>query len=324
MSSTTGRRALRQEPWPAVTGRPGLTQGRYGSVGNLELVAAAADGGLWVGWFNADPTESWSGAAIGRWSGALRFGARRRFLEARIAQVDAGPDWLEAVGRTADGNLRRHVWSPADGFVDHGVLAADVASTSAVVTHPGDGSLLLAVAHHDGMVRVLRGEAGPSYPDLLLVEQPAPDCGPAVAVDAAWHVDHLDLLAVEPAGVASLLCGERRDLVATGVVTAALAIGPADHRWVATVAVSGTCGVRDMDAAPEHPVELGPAESVTVAAVVVAGRPECHVVTRRGAGLTHHRLTQPIGATQPVSAAVAAAVWIDTGTDSVRLPDTDD
>ena len=49
-----GDRILVREAWPEVTGRPGLTQGRYGAMGNLELVAPAVDDGLWVGWFNRD------------------------------------------------------------------------------------------------------------------------------------------------------------------------------------------------------------------------------------------------------------------------------
>jgi hypothetical protein len=66
-----GHRAILREAWPEVAGRPGLTQGRYGAAGNLELVVPAVDDGLWVGWFNRDPVESHAGAAVQRWSGAL-------------------------------------------------------------------------------------------------------------------------------------------------------------------------------------------------------------------------------------------------------------
>jgi hypothetical protein len=60
-----GGRTLLRDAWPEVTGRPGLTHGRYGAVGNLELVVPAVDDGLWVGWFNCDPVESHTGAAVG-------------------------------------------------------------------------------------------------------------------------------------------------------------------------------------------------------------------------------------------------------------------
>ena len=41
---------------PSARGVPGLVQGVYGEVGNLELVVPGADG-LWVYWFNADPVD---------------------------------------------------------------------------------------------------------------------------------------------------------------------------------------------------------------------------------------------------------------------------
>jgi hypothetical protein len=210
-----GGRVLLREAWPEVTGRPGLTQGRYGAAGNLELVVPSVDDGLWVGWCNCDPAESWTGAAVGRWSGALRFARGHRYRSADVTQVDVGPDFLEVVALTTGGTLRRHVWSPGAGFVDHGELAAAVAWCSAVVQDPG-GSLHLAVAGRDGRVRVLRASPGPAYPALRF-EAVEPGVDAAVGVDAAWHRDHLDLVTVGGDGLAHLRCP----------AAAAAALGPA-------------------------------------------------------------------------------------------------
>src|SRR4029453_8996050 len=132
-------------------------------------------------------------------------------------------DFLEVVARTTGGTLRRHVWSPGPGFVDHGELAGAVASSSAVVQRPTDGSLHVAVAGLDGGVRVLHGSPGRSYP---AVRFEASDTGIAGvgAVDAAWHDDHLDLVTVGGDQLARLHCPHRTE-TATGtgpVLTARL------------------------------------------------------------------------------------------------------
>ena len=230
---------LLREPWPPVAGVPGLAQGRYGSAGNLELVAPAVDEGIWVGWFNSDPTERYAGAALGRWSGALRFAAGHSYASARIAQVDPGPDWLEVVALTTDGTLRRHVWSPDDGFVDHGPVTLRAASSSAILPDPADGSLLLAVAGSDGTARLLRAEPGAAYPALDFVEVGVVPGSDVRSVDAGWHGDHLDLLTVAAGGAVTLDCGGQSVRVAVGATSAALAVGPRGYRRVVTTGRSG-------------------------------------------------------------------------------------
>jgi hypothetical protein len=37
-----GGRVLVREVWPEITGRPGLTQGRYGATGDLKLAVAGS------------------------------------------------------------------------------------------------------------------------------------------------------------------------------------------------------------------------------------------------------------------------------------------
>ncbi len=153
--------------------------------GNLELVAPAVDDGLWVGWFNLDPEETWSGAAVGAWSAASRFASGHRYVSADVTQVDAGPDFLEVVALTTDGTVRRHVWSPGPGFVDHGELARSVTSCSALA-QLSDGSLSLTITGPDGQVRVLAATPDHAYPALTLVETiPAQDARPARRTDRA-------------------------------------------------------------------------------------------------------------------------------------------
>jgi len=181
------------QDWPPVAGRPGLAQGRYGQRGNLELVVPAVDDGLWVGWFNTDLDETFTGAAVQRWSGALRFAPGHRYVSADVTQVDAGPDHLEVVALTDDGTLRRHVWSPQHGFVDHGALAVAVACCSALVQDPARGDLHVATVGHDGRVRLLWARAGSTYPSLAF-DVVTTAMSEMQTVAAAWHDDHLDLV----------------------------------------------------------------------------------------------------------------------------------
>jgi len=133
---------------PPVTGRPGLTQGRYGDRGNLELVAPAVDGGMWVLWFNADETEHRSGAAVGEWSGALHFGDAGTVRQAVVTQVAHGPDFLEVIA-LGDGRAARWFWTPADGFVDGGQLPGEVCAVSAVAATPSALHVVAAHAHRE-------------------------------------------------------------------------------------------------------------------------------------------------------------------------------
>jgi hypothetical protein len=325
----TGGRALLREAWPEVAGRPGLTQGRYGAAGNLELVVPATDDGLWVGWFNHDPVESHAGAAVRHWSGALRFARGHRYRSADITQVDAGPDFLEVVARTTDGALRRHVWSPGPGFVDHGELAADVASCSAVVQSPADGSLQVAVAGRDGRVRLLRASPGPAYPTLAF-EAADPGIEEAGAVDAAWHTDHLDLVTVGGDGRARLWCADAGGAEATPgpVRDVRLVTGPGGGRLLAALGPDGRATLRHLDEPGDPGVDLGEADDLVAAPVQVGGEAGCHVVTRRGRRLWHHRIpaagtgaagsgaasTGQADSHQADSRSVEARVWAAPGT----------
>lgn len=135
---------------PPLTGSPGMAQGSYGDVGNLELLVPAAGGGLEVFWFNADAVEHRHGAARGCWSGALHVFGHEDVRIARISQVAAGPRFLEALAVTRDGSLHRLYWTPTDGFVAAGILASDVIAASAVVE--AQASLHLLAVHSDGTV----------------------------------------------------------------------------------------------------------------------------------------------------------------------------
>ncbi len=312
---------LLREPWPPVAGVPGLAQGRYGSAGNLELVAPAVDGGIWVGWFNSDPTERYAGAALGRWSGALRFAAGHSYASARIAQVDPGPDWLEVVALTTDGTLRRHVWSPDDGFVDHGPVTLRAASSSAILPDPADGSLLLAVAGSDGTARLLRAEPGAAYPALDFVEVGVVPGSDVRGVDAGRHGDHLDVLTVAAGGAVTLDCGGQSVRVAVGATGAALAVGPRGDRRVVTTGRSGaTLLAVDPPTEPSvgSAVGLGQAAAAALAQVHRAGRAEWHVVGRQGDRLVHRWWSEPAGEDLPPGRPVAAEVWADPGSRSAH------
>jgi hypothetical protein len=152
---------------PASSGRSSVTQGRYGTRGNLELVACDPADGLWVTWFNSDPVEAAgaaaprAGALPGHWSRGLPFARGRHYDRVHITQVRRGPDHLEVVARAMDGDVRRWVWTPADGFVDAGVIATATVATSAVVEGAA-GMLHLLVVDVDGRMRHVQGRAATS------------------------------------------------------------------------------------------------------------------------------------------------------------------
>lgn len=315
MNGNTSGQILKREVWPDVTGRPGLAQGRYGVMGNLELVAPATDDGVWVGWFNCDPVESYSQASVQRWSGALRFARGHRYVSADLTQVDAGPDYLEVVALTSGGNLRRHVWSPDLGFVDQGELAEAVAVCSSVVQNPVDGSLYIATAGLDGRVQVLRGDTGPAYPRLTLDVVELGIAG-AAAVDAAWHDGHLDLVTVSRDNVAQLIC-PAEDLIDPGVgpaIEARLTVEPDGGRLLVARGPSGRVTARRLDVPEDRGVDVGFADAFAVTPVRCGDSAQCHVVTRRGGQLWHQRLGHP-GADARV---VEAQVWVEPGTTAVH------
>ena len=313
MSGGTSGKILRREAWPDVTGRPGLTQGRYGVVGNLELVAPATDDGLWVGWFNCDPVESYSQAGVQRWSGAMRFARGHRYVSADVTQVDAGPDYLEVVALTCGGTLRRHVWSPDLGFVDHGELAVAVAACSPVVQNPVDGSLHIATAGLDGRVQVLRGRIGPGYPTLTF-DVVEPGIAGVAAVDAAWHDGHLDLVTVNRYDVAQVRC-PAEGLIGTGVgpaLAARLTVEPDGGRLLVARGPSGRVTARRLD--DLSGVDVGFADDLVVAPVRGDEGAQCHLLTRRGGQLWHRRLDLPGAGAQ----LVEAQVWVQPGTTTVH------
>lgn len=290
------------EPWPPVTGRPGIAQGRYGDNGNLELVACATDHGLWVGWWNADDHESHAGTAVGCWSGALHFAAGHQYESAAITQVRPGPDFLEVVAQTVDGQLRRHVWTPETGFLDHGTVATGIRSHCGVLEDT-DGSLLVATAAGD-RVDVRRADHPAAYPraDFTVVDRYAVP-GLVRSLDAVGHGTHLDLLLGYLDGVCELRCGSTRTIIATEVTDARLAAGVRGRVAVLRTADGQALGVQLDDG--DRTCALGPADSVAVSPVALTDH-SWEIVTRRGPVLRHHVLTDTleIGSQDPVEARV--------------------
>lgn len=165
--------------FPASVGPISLIQGRYGLVGNLELVTVDPQDGLWVHWFNSDPDgtpgpEPLQGPPPGEWSGGLRFAHGRRYTDVRMLQASHGPHFLEVAALDTDGGVRRFVWSPDAGFTEHESIAHDVAAL-ADLSEASDGALVLHAAKRDGGPVAWRAEAS-DYPDLtwLPTDVPAP------------------------------------------------------------------------------------------------------------------------------------------------------
>jgi hypothetical protein len=209
------------------------------------------------------------------------------------------------------------VWSPGPGFVDHGELAGAAGSCSAVVQSPVDGSLRVAVAGLDGRVRVLQGAPGGDYPTMGF-EVADPGIAGVVAVDAAWHEDHLDLVTVDHDRLARLRCPDRASThVGPGpVVSARLVVEPDGGRLLAALGPDGRATLRRVADPEGDAIDLGVADELVAAPVRVDGREECHVVTRRGRRLWHQRAAK----TGPVAdnRLVEARVWARPGTPSVH------
>ncbi|WP_341935778.1 hypothetical protein MRBLWO14_001449 [Microbacterium sp. LWO14-1.2] len=132
-------------------GPAGLTQGVYGTRGNLELVACDAAEGLWVFWFNADSADdplTTPDVPPGAWSSGLGFADGSRYVDAQIVQSTLGPDHLEVVALTAGGVLESWYWSPGPGFQRRAPVVAD-GIRAFRLTHR-DGELEVAVESLDG------------------------------------------------------------------------------------------------------------------------------------------------------------------------------
>lgn len=268
-----------EERWPPSAGRLGFAQGGYGERGNLELVTCDPQDGLWVGWFNTDRAEHRAGAPLGRWSSALRFGQGHRYVAAGILQVEAGPDWIESLGLTDQGELRRLVWSPQDGYVDRGVIAVGVRHVTRLERTPG-GEHICVIAEQ-GTATVLRASPRADYPELEWVRE---DLGPVdgVLLDSAVHDGHIDLMAGRAGSEITVSCqGER--LIARSGTTGRFARRGSE--WVAAFIADGEATVCPSDTGP---VLLGPADALEVASVGLDGVFSWHVMTRRGSGLVHH------------------------------------
>jgi hypothetical protein len=301
------RPALVVADWPPVFGRPGLAQGRYGAAGNLELVIPAVDDGLWVAWFNNDPIESHIGAAVGRWSGVLRFATGHRYVSAKVTQVDSGPDFLEVVALTVDGQLRRHVWSPAAGFVDWGIVQTEVLASSSILQ--GDGSLQLVVVHRDGKVLLLRANPDQNYPFLSFRETRSGHGGVS-DVDAAWHIDHVDtVFAREGRAVLDCPLSTPREADLGPAVGVSMMIGSDGVRRVVTCDANGFAILRFGD---WDPVDLGPVSDVAVTAVNRNGNMQTDVLLRNGE-ILYHQCIRP-----HLLRIVRAEVWTSTPQISVH------
>ncbi|MFT4083744.1 MAG: hypothetical protein QM638_14275 [Nocardioides sp.] len=158
---------------PPVGGLPGLTQGAYGTRGNLELVVPAVDTGFWVLWFNADEHDERSGAAVGCWSGGLHVETDDRLTAVTISQIEAGPRFLEVTLLGGD-TARRMFWCPERGFVAGGVLEPAAAAVAPI--RELAGAMTTMITTTDGRTLWLRGEG---YPEPAWAATPAPP--------AAWE-----------------------------------------------------------------------------------------------------------------------------------------
>lgn len=172
-------------PATCTAGPVSLVQGVYGARGNLELVACDAVDGLWVFWLNADLDDdppATPDVPPGHWSAGLSFASGRRYVDAQILQSTLGPDHLEVLALTAEGELETWYWSPGPGFQRRKV---DVAGRVArfVATHE-QGTLRVTVSHRAGDVQHLVSTPR-EYPSRTWL--PA-ESGPSLDVDAAQAV----------------------------------------------------------------------------------------------------------------------------------------
>lgn len=301
------------EAWPDTLGRPATTQGNYGRNGNLEIVACAADYGLLVGWFNTEDEDDHSGAAVGRWSGALRFGGELRYVTSTITQVSHGPDYLEVLALTDGGSLRRLVWAPETGFVDQGAFAEDVTAHSAV-HELVDGTLVAALVT-GGRARLAHAYPGSGYPRLTL------DMGPAQVGDAVQDIDlvehgrHLDLLATDVDGCVRLWCDGVNSVVAEGIHAARLARSTGR---TAVLLLDGTSAhVHDLRSNTR--LDLGAAQAGAIAPSHLPDGTRWEVLLRDGGTIRHTRIRVGANAAES-SLPVRAEVWVAQGTRTSHRP----
>lgn len=303
---------LHIEDWPGIIGAPGLVQGAYGSAGNLELVAPSSDEGLWVGWFNTDAHENFSGPARDRWSGALRFALGRSYIMARISQVQIGHNALEVLALTSDGILARHVWRESQGFEEMAVVHEGVLSASGIVVMP-DGTHSAVVVNQDRAVYLLKGDVH-SYPLWDPVEISLPYS--ADFVDAALHSGHLEVLTVSN-GVAHIHCPTQGTVGLGKADTALLVVDSAQRRWILghreSKATLYTLGDRHL----ENEITFASVAATAMASTDIAQKSGVDIVYRRGNSLHHLRVT-PDGA--GLSRPVRAEVWLPNYSETSPSP----
>jgi hypothetical protein len=150
-----------------------------------------------------------------------------------------------------------------------------------------DGSLQVAVARLDGRVRILHGHPGQAYPAMPF-EVADPGIAGVVAVDAAWHQDHLDLLTVAGDNLVRLRCADRTrtDAVGGPARAARLVVQSDGRRLLVALEPTGRVTLRPLDEPGGESIDLGVADALAAAPVRVGGRAECHVVLRLGPGTT--------------------------------------
>ncbi|MFE2374696.1 hypothetical protein [Streptomyces sp. NPDC059398] len=164
--------ALRTAPPPASRGGIALAQGRYGVRGNLELLLCDEADGLWVLWFNSDPqgTEPEPGGPPpGEWSGALRFGAGRRYDSVEVVQSRHGSHHLEVLARSGSTPCRLR-WSPEAAFTDEEPPPVGPARSVTAAETP-DGTPWTGAVGEGGGARLLHADTT-AYPRLAWSEAP--------------------------------------------------------------------------------------------------------------------------------------------------------
>jgi hypothetical protein len=316
---------VRADP-PPVSGSPGLAQGVYGDAGNLELLAPAADHGMWVFWWNADPVDHRQGAAQGEWSGGLHLFPRHHVSAARITQVSRGPDFLEVLAVTA-GALHRLHWSPQAGFVEDGVVLDGIADVSAPIETPEGFEALAARA--DGDVLHLRGDAS-DYPRVAWRTEPFVAPARAVAlrrggagVDAAAINRHGRLRSWSRApGAADWTDAVEISGGWQDVALPSLSATRPVRSWLPVLArdLTGVLAVMgDGGAAHRALHEWGPVDAFAAAATAIDGG-RIDVVLRRGTELHHGHLTRAVDGTLCVAPArpLISTLWTSDETVAVH------
>ncbi|BEP14770.1 hypothetical protein acdb102_30810 [Acidothermaceae bacterium B102] len=309
------------EPLPPLRGAPGIAQGAYGDAGNLELVVPDPDSGFWCFWWNADPVDTRTAAAVGAWSGGLHV-AGERLVGVRVTQVQAGPRFLEVVAVGGD-QLLRWFWTPTDGFVRTGTIATSVLSTSALV-EDDEGRLHLLVVRLDGSVTHLSARPE-GYPRVTWLGATADELPGAASVDLVRAPDG-SLLGLVVGADGRAHCIRRREAWRDepGPPGEWTALSLVAGETVLAVGVDGSGDLQVSTHGPDGwtwPVPMGRLDRlqhVTAAATSLDGG-RVDIVAERGGQLWH--ITAPT--TSSVGAVwaceqIASKVWCTGDVDTVH------